>query len=357
MAEEQDDSQKTEDPTRKRLEEALNKGQVAFSREISSFMLLLSLAFIISWMAAPMMKKAYIMLRVFIERPHGLMVDRQALGGLFADTLLGAASILLIPLLAALIAALAAGFMQNQLAFSITPITPELSRISPMSGLKRLFSLRSLIEFIKGIIKIVVVGVAVYLVVKPSFPRLRQLPETDFAGILDFIRDEAIAIMIAVCIIMFFVALTDYMYQRYEFIKGLRMSKQEIKDEYKQQEGDPIVKQRLRSLRMERARKRMMANVPSADVVITNPTHYAVALKYEQGVMGAPRLVAKGLDNIAMRIRELAKENDIPIVENPPLAQALYQAVEIDEEIPFQYYKAVAEIIGYVYRLKGKLRR
>jgi flagellar biosynthesis protein FlhB len=162
--------------------------------------------------------------------------------------------------------------------------------------------------------------------------------------------------LIGICIAMFVIAGGDYLYQRYEFIKGLKMTKQEVKDEYRQQEGDPKIKQKIRQLRMERANKRMMSAVPTSDVIITNPTHYSIALKYDGDKMQAPKIVAKGQDLIAMKIREVAKENNIPLVENPPLAQALYANVEIDQEIPIEHYKAVAEIISYVYRLKGKTK-
>jgi flagellar biosynthetic protein FlhB len=162
--------------------------------------------------------------------------------------------------------------------------------------------------------------------------------------------------MVGICIVMFVIMIADYLYQRYEYMRSLRMSKQEIKDEYRQQEGDPQIKQRIRQIRVERARKRMIAAVPTADVIITNPTHYSVALKYDADKMRAPSVVAKGLDNIALKIREVAKEHNIPLFENAPLARALYATVDIDKEIPAEHYKAVAEIISYVYRLRGKFK-
>lgn len=187
-----------------------------------------------------------------------------------------------------------------------------------------------------------------------DLPRLRILASYDPMEMLGFLSFLSLKIMVGACCVMFIVAILDYVYQRFEFMKQMRMSKQEIKDEHKQQEGDPLVKSKLRQIRMERARQRMMANVPSADVVITNPTHFAVALKYDTGIMGAPICIAKGVDTVAFRIRELAEELDIPVVENPPLARALHASVDLDEEIPYEHYKAVAEVISYVYRLKGK---
>ena len=168
-------------------------------------------------------------------------------------------------------------------------------------------------------------------------------------------HDMAIVLIFATVAVMTAIAALDYLYQRHAFIKQMKMTKQEVKDEHKQSEGDPIIKSRIRRLRLERARQRMMAAVPRADVVITNPTHYAVALEYKMEEMPSPKLIAKGIDELAQRIREVAEENDIPVVENPPLARALYSAVDLDEEIPPEHYKAVAEVIGYVMRLKGKL--
>jgi len=173
--------------------------------------------------------------------------------------------------------------------------------------------------------------------------------------VLDRIHEIALVIAAATVMVMTVIAALDFMYQRYNQYKNLRMTKQEVKDEHKQSEGDPHVKARIRRLRQERAQQRMMAAVPEADVVITNPTHYAVALEYKMETMPAPRLVAKGVDSLAQRIRETAEEHEVPLVENPPLARALYAAIELDEEIPAEYYQAVAEVIGYVMRLKGRL--
>ena len=189
----------------------------------------------------------------------------------------------------------------------------------------------------------------------PLLADVQLIPAFDLVHTLDRMHDMAIVLIFATVAVMTAIAALDYLYQRHAFIKQMKMTKQEVKDEHKQSEGDPIIKSRIRRLRLERARQRMMAAVPRADVVITNPTHYAVALEYKMEEMPSPKLIAKGIDELAQRIREVAEENDIPVVENPPLARALYSAVDLDEEIPPEHYKAVAEVIGYVMRLKGKL--
>jgi flagellar biosynthetic protein FlhB len=213
--------------------------------------------------------------------------------------------------------------------------------------------MRSLSDFLKGLLKIVLVGAIVYVVVTPSVGDLHKLIGMEAVQLLGVIADLLRRMLFTVFAAMVVIALADVLYQRYEHIKGLRMSRQEIKDEMRESEGDPLVKGRLRQLRMERARKRMMAEVPKADVVVTNPTHYAVALKYD-AQMASPKVVAKGVDKVAQKIREIAAENDVPVVENPPLARGLYAAVEIDQEITPEFYKAVAEVIGYVFRLKRR---
>ncbi len=353
MAEQQDDSQKTEEPTEKRLEEARKKGQIYNSREINSFMILFTFALLMGWAANGVFTNLQRDMAQFLHRPDAIPTDIGGLGNVLQATIVNIAANMSVPMLAFVVAALAAGFIQKPLIFSWETIRPKWEKVSPMKGVKRLFSLRSVIEFIKGILKITIVGVVAFLSIWPSRGELMRLPNTDADALLLFIQSTAVNMLIGVLVVLFLIAMLDYIYQRYEYIKNLRMSKQEIKDEYKQQEGDPIVKQRLRAIRMERARKRMMAEVPTSDVVITNPTHYSIALKYEQGKMSAPQIVAKGKDKVAFRIREIAKEHDVPIVENPPLARALYD-VPLEEEIPIEHYEAVAKVISYVYQLKGK---
>ena len=259
------------------------------------------------------------------------------------------------PVLFLVVAALATGMVQNGLHFAGDRIKPKMERISLLKGVKRLVSFKSIAEFLKGIAKITVVGVVATLIMLPSFGGLDQLIAMEIAAMPVILHSLTTRLMIGVLAIVTVIAMVDFLYQKFEFMKQMKMSRQEIKDEMKQSDGDPMVKQRLRQIRQERARQRTAAAVPGASVVITNPTHFAVALKYELGEMDAPILVAKGQDFLAAKIREIAAEHDIPIVENPPLARALYAGVDVDREIPAEHFKAVAEIIGYVMRLKGKL--
>jgi flagellar biosynthetic protein FlhB len=223
-----------------------------------------------------------------------------------------------------------------------------------LAGAKRLFSLKSVVELLKGIVKIALVAAIAYMLISPQIEEIEKYVQMDPLESFDELYFLVIKLFVGVVAVLAVLALADFLYQRYEFMKQMRMSIQEIRDEHKQSEGDPMIKSRLRQIRMERARARIMASVPQADVVITNPTHYSVALKYDLDSMGAPVVVAKGVDDVAFRIREVANENDIPIVPNPPLARALFDTVEIDQEIPDDHYKAVAEVISFVFKLKNR---
>lgn len=354
MAEQE--QEKTEEPSQKRLEEARKRGQIYQSREINSFLLLFTFAVMIGWSAGDTMGEAQAVLAQFIHQPDMMPADNAGLGKVMKHALLAMGAVMAGPLLAFVVAALAASMIQKPLVFSFEPLMPKFEKISPMKGLKRLFSFRSLTEFFKGIVKITLVGLVGTMAVWPQRGELMRLADTETLPMLKLTQEMVNDMMIGILIALFFIALLDYLYQRFDYIKNLRMTKQELKDEYKQQEGDPVIKQRIRALRMERARKRMMAEVPTSDVVITNPTHYAVALKYENDTMEAPKVVAKGQDLIALKIRELAKEHQVPVVENPPLARALFP-LELEQEIPYEHYKAVAEVISYVYKLKGKVMK
>jgi flagellar biosynthetic protein FlhB len=256
-----------------------------------------------------------------------------------------------IPLLLLCIAALAGNVVQHRLVFSTEPIKPQLSRISPAAGLARLFSRQALANFAKGLVKLGVVGAVMASLLWPQRHLLGALVATDPAVILPFTRTLAMKMLGTVVAILAIVATADYLFQYRQWFERHKMSLREMKEEFRQTEGDPAVKGKLRQLRQTRMRKRIMAAVPKASVVITNPTHFAIALRYERG-MNAPVCVAKGVDLIARKIRQVAEEHDIPVVENPPLARALHGTVEIDQEIPQEHYRAVAEIIGYIMRLR-----
>jgi len=349
MSEQNDDSQKTEDPTEKKLQDSKRKGEVAVSREVNSWFMFAA-ASLLALMAAPALFVALSRsLRPFIAMPHQFATDPAALGQLLHALVISLTEALALPILVLLIAAFAGGFVQNGFIFAIERLKPTPSKISLIKGMQRLFSARSLMEFAKGILKIVVVGAVALMVLLPAMGSLEH-----FAGLpmpLFMAELHGLGGVLAVTTV---IAALDIIYQRHEHYKQMRMTKQEVKDEFKQTEGDPQVKARLRQLRQEKARKRMMQEVPRADVVITNPTHYAVAMTYEPAAQEAPVVVAKGVDEVARRIREVAREHEVPVVENPPLARALHASVEIDEEISPGHYQAVAEIITYVFRQKNR---
>jgi len=357
MAEDsQDDSQKTEEATQRRIEQAREKGQVAKSQEVNHWFMILAGALMIGVFGKAFAGGIADSLYKFIARPHSIRVDGSAeLRELMFETFGQLGLAFLMPVSVILLAAFIAGFIQNGFIFSTETITPKLSKLSLAKGLKRLFSTRSVVEFVKGILKIAIVAAVIVLLLWPEREVIFLVTSMDAAQFMGALQGLAIRVLVGVLAIMTVIAAIDFLYQKQQHTKELRMSKQDLKDEFKQSEGDPMIKARLRQIRTERARRRMMSAVPEADVVVTNPTHYAVALKYRHEAMDAPILVAKGADQVAFRIREVAKEHGIPVVENPPIARALYDNVELDQAIPAEHYKAVAEIIGYVMRLKGKL--
>lgn len=354
MAEDQDDSQKTEDPTQKRLDDAVKKGSVPFSREVTSCLMLIVFAFIIISLSPVMMLKTKNNLTHFIEKSYSIRIDSNTIIDLAKEVISNMLMVMATPVLIIIVVVVLSSILQHGFIVSAEGIMPKLDRISPLSGMKRIFSMRSVVEFIKGLLKISVVGIITYMAVYPEISKLNQLTSGGIMAMLMLLISLSKRILIGICSAMFLMAAMDFLYQKFEYIKSMRMSKHDIKEEFKQTEGSPEIKAKLRELRAKRAGKRMMADVPDADVIITNPTHYSVALKYDSNKAEAPLLVAKGKDLIALKIREIAKENNVPIVENPPLARALFNSVEIGNEIPLEHYNAVAEVIRYVYKLKGK---
>ena len=352
MADE-DDSQKTEDPTARKLAKAREKGQVGTSQELKSWAILLGAGMGLAVLAPWMMSRIANYSVGFLQHIEDISVSRGSLPLLMGDVLLEL-GIIVSPLFGMLmVLAIVANVAQSGFLMAPSKIAPSLSKISLLKGVKRMFSLRSIVEFVKGLFKLTVLAFVCFSMTVPWMADIALMPDHDILDTLDRLYIVALSIAAGAVIVMFVVAVLDFAYQKFEHTKSLRMSRQEVKDEHKDTEGDPQIKARIRKIRAERAQQRMMGNVPNADVVVTNPTHYAVALEYKMDNMHAPKLVAKGVDSLALRIREVAEENDVPIVENPPLARALYAAVELDEEIPAEHYQAVAEIIGYIMRLKG----
>lgn len=349
--EEQDKSQKTEEPSQKKLEESRKKGQVALSREVNNFTMIFAGALVVVAFGPYLGRQFRAALMPFIEKPHDLI----NIGEVLSSATLDIFAIMAFPVLIFIVAAVAGPMAQVGLLFAPQAIKPQLSRISPIKGIKRLFSLRSLVEFVKGIFKLVVISAVAYVVLTPFFGTIDHMVQSPLDLMIADLVSLVAKFLIGVLVVLFLVAGLDLFYQRYDHNQNLRMTRQEVKDEYKQTEGDPHVKAKLRQLRMERARTRMMQAVPESDVVITNPTHYSIVLKYkpEEG-MDAPICTAKGVDELAMRLRERAKEFDIPLVENKPLARALFDTVEVNEKVPQEHYEAVARVISYVFKLKNR---
>jgi len=353
MAEE-DNDQKTEQPTGKRLDEARERGQLPISREAASWVLFLGILTVVAWLSPYMAQQLIDTLRVFIEMPESISLDDSGLRTVFMNVFaqVGFATVAIFSVLAA--AAILGTMVQTGLFASLELIRPDPSRLSPMAGLKRIASLTSAVELGKSFGKMVLLGLIAFITLLPVVQQLPMLAGYSLTDMIIFLHKQAVHLITMLLMVFTVIAVADLYYQRYTYMKRLRMTKAEVKDEFKQQEGDPVIKSRLRQLRLEKARKRMMAQVPNADVVITNPTHYAVAMKYDSNKMAAPRVLAKGVDRVAERIREVATEHKIPMVSNPPLARALYDTVDIDQEIPAQHYRAVAEIISYVYKLRKR---
>jgi flagellar biosynthesis protein FlhB len=356
MAEDRDDTERTEDPTQKRLDEALKRGDVVKSQEVSTWFIMAGATLVLAAFSGGMANRLAATMRGLIANAYDIRLDGPALPHLF--TKLGGELIaaLAMPFLLLMLAALGGNLIQHRLVWSFEALAPKLSKISPAAGLKRLFSAQALANFLKGLVKLVVVGSVLTVLMWPERDRLMALVGTDPAAMLPLAQSLALKLMGAVVAMLAIVAAADYLFQYRQWYEKQKMSLRELKDEFKQTEGDPTIKGRMKQVRTKRMRKRMIANVPKAAVVVTNPTHYAVALQYDRG-MEAPICVAKGLDALALKIKEVAGEHSIPIVENPPLARALHATVEVDQAIAPEHYKAVAEVIGYVMRLRRAVRR
>lgn len=355
MADEQDESSKTEEASERKLERAREEGNVPLSMEVKSWFMLFA-ALMMLWGLAPfVMERTTAIAFKFIERPAELPIDPLGLRDLLRETSFELFVTLLLPLSLFLVLAAASALVQIGFLYAPKRMEIKWERINLFANAKEFITKAKIVDMLKGIFKITAVGYAGWLIVKPRILDILNTSSFDVASILALVYKLLLLILLTMVMIIFVIAFADYFYQKFSYLKRQRMTKQEVKDEYKQMEGDPQVKMRLRSIRMERLRKRMMANVPKASVVVTNPTHFAVALRYEpEEGMEAPVVVAKGQDFIALKIREIAEANAVPIVENPPLARALFASVEIDEPIPTEHYAAVAEVIKYVYQLKGK---
>jgi len=356
MAEERDDTEKTEDPTQKRLEDALKHGDVAKSQEVNAWFVIAASALALLTFSGAMSSQLVATFRGILANAHRVPADGGGMMRLFHQIGVEAMAAVAIPFLLLALAAVGGNVIQHRLVWSAEVLRPKLSKISPFAGAKRLFSKQALSNFLKGVAKVALIGALLTALLWPERKRLESLVSTDPAAVMPFTQILSLQLLGAVVAVLAIIAAADYLFQYRQWYERQKMSLREIRDEFKESEGDPKIKAKIRQLRQSRMKKRMMAAVPGATVVITNPTHFAVALKYERG-MNAPVCVAKGQDAIALRIRAVAEENDVPVVENPPLARTLHATVEIDAEVPPEHYKAVAEVIGYVLRLNGAARR
>jgi flagellar biosynthetic protein FlhB len=349
-----DRGDRTEKPTPKKLADARKKGQVAQSREIPSAMILLA-ALVFFYFAGG----------VLLRRLQGLIAGsyRQLNDAVLQDALSASALarwcfdqviVILLPIMALLIVV---GILANvsQFGFFIKEqaLAPDFKKINPINGLKRLVSLKALVELGKSVFKILFIGLIAYVILRQDLATIPTLTQMDVIQILVFTGEAAFRIALFVCLGLIVLAAIDYGYQRWQHQRELMMTKQEIKEERKSMEGDPQIKSRIRSMQIEMARRRMMEMVPEADVVITNPTHLAIAIQFNAETMAAPTVVAKGADHMAWRIQEKAREHAVPLVENKPLARSLHQSTEIGDPVPVELYQAIAEVLAYVYRLKG----
>jgi flagellar biosynthetic protein FlhB len=353
-SDDQDEDSKTEEPSQKKLQEALERGQVINSKEVTSFFMIFGSGLFLIWILPFSVKKFITSLKLLIENSGQIDINLKQMAFIMNLSAKNALAFLGPLLFIVVILPIFSSFaQQGQFVFSPSQITPKLSRISLQSGLARLFSFKSFLEMLKGLLKISIIGFFIYLIIKSDIKALTLYQDLSVTQILDKIGNITKHVLIFIIIVMAAIAGLDYGYQRYEYFKSLKMSKYELKQEFKNTEGNPQIKQKIRSTQVGRAKRRMMANVPKADVIITNPTHYAIALSYDPLKAQAPIVTAKGVDFIAQEIKKIATKHDIPTVENKPLAHALYK-VPLDEQIPKEHYEAVAKIINYVYQRKNK---
>ena len=348
MSEAPDRESKTEEATPRKLEQARAKGEGPKTQDLTSFATLATSAAVVLMAGGWLSRNMAAQLTPFLSHPQDMHLDGHAGVEVFRYALMAAAPAILIVMLATGASGAAASLLQTGLRFAPDKLKPDFSKLSIPKGLQRIFGPDGLMQFVKSVIKILMTGAIGYWVLKPYIPQFASLSALDPAAMLPFCFDILKRLIFAVAALTLCVAAADWLWQRQRFMTRMRMTREEVKEDYKQSEGDPHVRARQKQIRNERARRRMMQAVPQATVVVMNPTHYAVALKYEQGEDAAPLCVAKGMDSIALKIRAVAEEAGVPVIEDAPLARALYAAVDIDEMIPPAHYEAVAKIIGFI---------
>ena len=346
-------SDKTEKPTLRKLRKAREEGQIARSREVPAAAVLLGTLLMLFYFGTNIVQKLELELQHYLRFHVPAELTVPFVFDIFKATSFRMALLFLPIMLTIVVLSVGGNAAQGGFAFSAKAFKFKFGKLNPANGIKNIFSKNGLVQLAKSLMMISVVSIVSWQVINRHaslFPRLILM---DVRQLLHWTSIISYEILIRVAILMVVLAIADYAFQRYRFLEQMKMSKQEVKDEFKEMEGDPITRGRIRRLQREMARKRMMSDVPTADVIVTNPTHYAVALSYKAGSMGAPKVVAKGIDSLALKIREIAREHNVPIVENKPLARALYKSVKIGAYIPADLYKAVAEILAYIYKTKN----
>ncbi|QQZ07934.1 flagellar biosynthesis protein FlhB [Heyndrickxia vini] len=347
--------EKTEKATPKKRQDAKKKGQTAKSQDINTAVGLLAVFLFLLFGSSFIGNHILNFFRSSFQ--HVLLADltENNFRVLVVEVLKETAIILGPILLVAFIAAIVSNFAQIGLLFSPESITPKLEKLDPIKGFKRIFSMRAIVELLKSILKILFVGVVTFIVLWTRIDEVLGLSYKSVGDAVKIIINLALQMGLAASIALLFLAVFDFLYQKFDFEKNIRMSKQDIKDEYKNSEGDPLIKSKIKQRQREMAMRRMMQEVPKADVIITNPTHFAICLKYDEDKQDAPYVIAKGVDFVAEKIKKIGKEHEIIMVENRPLARALYDQTEIGDAIPEEFFKVVAEILAYVYRIKNKI--
>lgn len=347
------DPSRTESATPKRREEARQKGNIPRSKELASAVILLGGFSVLYFTSGHIVRSMEDMIRLFFTMKPSQLDTLQGLTTVLSGVVVRSALVLAPVFGVVVLCAAGANLAQVGFVFTTEPLTPSFDKLNPVAGLQRMFSSQSLVELVKSFVKIALVGWIAFRIIRREMPVLPSIIEQSPQEIVAYLAQISSTLLIHCGTSLLVLAAADYAFQRWSFEKSIRMTKQEVKEEMKDMEGDPAVKGRIRSLQREAARRRIMQEVPKADVIITNPTHYAVALRYERGSLGAPKVTAKGADLLARRMREIAAEHGVPVVERPPLARALYANVDEGQEIPEEFYRAVAEVLAYVYRLKA----
>lgn len=347
--------EKTEKATPKKRQEARKKGQTAKSQDINTAVVLLSVFLFLLFAGNYLKNGIFSLFRHSLQEDLLMNLTENNVQVLFLATMKGMALYLGPIMLVALIGGVISNYFQVGIIFSAEAIQPKLEKINPISGFKRIFSMRAIVELVKSILKIGFIGAITFSVLWNKMDEILVLAQKPVGTALATLASLTVNMGLYASGALLFLALLDFLYQKYDFEKNIRMSKQDIKDEYKNTEGDPLIKSKIKQRQREMAMRRMMQEVPKADVVITNPTHFAIAIKYDETKQDAPFVVAKGADFLAQKIKMIAKENDVITVENRPLARALFGQTEVGDTIPEEFFKAVAEILAFVYRTKNKI--